>query len=193
MAETYLALLRGVNVGGKNKLPMKALVEICCGIGCGDVRTYIQSGNAIFSADPAIQSTLAALISAEIARRLALRVPVVVRSATELAETVRANPFLEAGAPEEALHVLFLAGQPEAGRVGALDPDRSPPDRFAVRGREVYLWLPNGVAETKLSTAYFDAKLATISTGRNWRTLTTLLGLMTESSSGQGGVRATSA
>jgi len=179
MPETYLALLRGVNVGGKNKLPMKGLVELCREIGCGEVRTYIQSGNVIFQADPAVESALPAMISAGIAARYELRVPVVVRTAGRMAEIVRANPFLEAGVPEETLHVMFLADQPAAGRIDSLDPDRSPPDRFAVRGSDIYLWLPNGVAETKLSTGYFDARLATTSTGRNWRTVTTLLALMT--------------
>jgi uncharacterized protein (DUF1697 family) len=96
---------------------------------------------------------------------------VLLRTAEELGETIRNNPFLAAGAPENWLHVLFLASQPDAQRVAALDPLRSPPDAYAVRGREIYLQCPNGVGNTKLTNAYFDSRLATVSTGRNWRTV----------------------
>jgi uncharacterized protein (DUF1697 family) len=88
------------------------------------------------------------------------------------------NPFLAAGAADETLHVLFLADPPSPRRVADLDPDRSPPDAFVVLGQEVYLRLPHGAARTKLTNAYFDARLATTSTGRNWRTVTKLLALM---------------
>jgi uncharacterized protein (DUF1697 family) len=178
MMTTYLALLRGVNVGGKNKLPMQDLITLFGEAGCHEVRTYIQSGNVIFRADPAIAASLPGIVTARIAERFGLRVPVLLRTAAEMAEVVRHNPFLAAETAEETLHVLFLATQPNARSVDELDPDRSPPDAFSVRGREIYLRLPNGVARTKLSTDYFDAKLATTSTGRNWRTVTTLLALM---------------
>jgi uncharacterized protein (DUF1697 family) len=78
----------------------------------------------------------------------------------------------------ESLHVLFLADLPEASRVAVLDPERSPGDEYIVRGREIYLRLTTGAANTKLTNAYFDSKLATVSTGRNWRTVTKLLELM---------------
>ena len=76
------------------------------------------------------------------------------------------------------LHVLFLADEPTSQSIGKLDPDRSPPDAFVVRSREVYLHLPNGAASTKLTNSYFDTKLATVSTGRNWATVLKLLELM---------------
>ncbi len=100
------------------------------------------------------------------------------RTAAQIGEVIRNNPFVEAGAAEDTLHVLFLADQPSARSVDDLDPDRSPSDVFIVRGREVYLRLPNGVARTKLTNDYFDAKLATTSTARNWRTVTKLFELM---------------
>jgi uncharacterized protein (DUF1697 family) len=78
---------------------------------------------------------------------------------------------------ENHLHVLFLADQPGAAAVASLDPDRSPPDAFVVRGREIYLRCPNGVGTTKLTNAWFDSRLATISTGRNWRTVLKLFEL----------------
>ncbi|MGI8552147.1 MAG: DUF1697 domain-containing protein [Dehalococcoidia bacterium] len=178
MGATYLALLRGINVGGKNKLPMKDLLEIFVEAGCRDALGYIQSGNVIFNADPSVVASLAGVISAQIAGRFSYRVPVVLRTAEQIGEVIRNNPFVEAGADEATLHILFLLELPPADSVDGLDPDRSPPDAFSVRGREVYLRLPNGAGRTKLTNAYFDAKLSTTSTGRNWRTVKTLFELM---------------
>lgn len=180
MPTAYLALLRGINVGGKNKLPMADLREIFAAAGCRDVRTYIQSGNVLFNADADAVAALPALIAARIAAHSGYRVPVVLRSAGELGDAIRNNPFPAAEAAPQTLHVLFLADRPDTVRVAALDPDRSPPDTFAVNGREVYLHLPNGAAETKLTNAYFDTTLGTTSTGRNWRTVTTLYEMMSD-------------
>jgi uncharacterized protein (DUF1697 family) len=177
-AMTYLALLRGINVGGKNKLPMKALAGFFTEAGCKDVRTFIQSGNVVFTA-PGDAAHLPGVIAARIADAFGFKAPVQLRTAEQLARVVADNPYLKAGAAEDALHVLFLADPPSPGRVESLDPRRSPPDEFLVRGQDVYLHLPNGVANTKLTNAYFDSKLATVSTGRNWRTVTKLLALMT--------------
>ncbi len=177
MPVTYIALLRGINVGGKNKLPMAALAALFAEAGCADVQTYIQSGNVVFQAPPEIAATLPAQVSALIAERFGLRVPVVLRTAEQLAETFRTNPFLAQGLPAETLHVLFLAQPPSPEKATGLDPNRSAPDAFIVQGRDIYLYLPNGVADTKLTNAYFDAKLATVSTSRNWKTVTKLLQL----------------
>jgi uncharacterized protein (DUF1697 family) len=115
-----------------------------------------------------------------ILKRFGLQVPVVVRSAEELSAAAEANPFLEKRAKAvdvDRLHVAFLAREPERKRVEALDPRRSPPDEFIVRGRDIYLHLPHGVAKTKLTNAYFDSKLATVSTMRNWRTVLKMVDL----------------
>jgi uncharacterized protein (DUF1697 family) len=178
VAEIYLALLRGINVGGKNKLPMKELAELFVKAGCGEVRTFIQSGNVIFSADSDLAPSLPGALTAGIAERFGLKVPVLLRTTGQLAQVVHNNPFIEEGADQNTLHVVFLADQPTAERIEKLDPNRSPPDLYVVHGQEIYLRLPNGVGNSKLTNAYFDGKLATISTGRNWRTVTTLLGLM---------------
>ncbi len=178
MEATYLALLRGINVEGNNKPPMSGLRDLFVAAGCRDVRTYIQNGNVIFRADPRAVASLPDAMTAHIAERFGFRVPVLVRTAAQIDDVIRHNPFVAEGAAAETLHVLFLADLPHPRRVADLDPDRSPPDRFIARGQEVYLRLPNGAARTKLSTAYFDATLATTSTGRNWRTATTLFALM---------------
>ena len=170
---THVALLRGVNVGGKNKLPMKALVALFEDLGCEAVRTYIQSGNVIFEAKSTdgLADRVAARIEADHGRR----VPVVLRTAESLARIRDDNPFPDAD--PKALHVMFLRDAPAKVRVKALDPDRSPGDAFVVRGANVYVCCPNGVARTKLTNAWFDAQLGTVSTGRNWRTLGKLIEL----------------
>jgi uncharacterized protein (DUF1697 family) len=171
----YVALLRGINVGGKNMLPMKDLAAMFASAGAADVRTYIQSGNVVFAASQPLAERLPADIQAAIAKRFGYRIPVVVRSARDLEAVVRTNPFLVEGAPkpgdEEIIAVSFLAHAPGAKLITALDAARSPPDEFVVRGREIYLRCPNGFARTKLTNAYFDAKLQTTSTARNWRTV----------------------
>ncbi|MFN7134888.1 MAG: DUF1697 domain-containing protein, partial [Myxococcales bacterium] len=91
---------------------------------------------------------------------------------------VSTNPFVAAGAAEDSLHVVFLADAPSPTKLATLDPARSPPDRFEVRGRDIYLHCPNGFARTKLTNAWFDARLGTVSTVRNWKTVQKLLTLV---------------
>ena len=173
--DTYVALLRGINVGGNNMLRMKDLAALCGDCGCADVRTYIQSGNVVFACKPAAADKLAAQLSTRIAGDFGLKVPVILRSAAALARVAEANPFLAAGQDVERQYVMFLADAPAKAAVAALDPQRSPPDEFAVVGGEIFLHLPNGAGRSKLTSAYFDSKLKTISTARNWRTLLTLI------------------
>ncbi len=173
--DVYVALLRGINLGGKNKLPMAELVALFDGAGGRDVRTYIQSGNVIFRATEARASRIPSVIAKGIADRLGFRAPVVLRKAAELRAVARGNPFLRAVADPEALHVMFLADWPAPAKVAALDPERSPPDEFHVWRREIYLRCPGGVARTKLTNDYFDTRLATTSTMRNWRTVLKLV------------------
>ena len=167
----YVALLRGINVGGRNKLPMRDLTAIFVDVGCTDVVTYIQSGNVVFRAPAKLAARIPRLITNSIADRLDLRVPVVTRSAAELEHVVACNPYLEIEPDFTKLHVAFLADRPTSAACGALDPNRSPPDAFQIHRGEIYLHLPNGAARTKLSNAYFDAKLGTTTTARNWRTV----------------------
>ena len=167
----HVALLRGINVGGKNRLPMKDLAEIFAKAGCRNVTTYLQSGNVIFSAPASLLKRIPEVVSKDIAKRFGYQIPVLVRSSEEIAQIIRDNPFLQAGKPEETLHVYFLADLPIALAIKSLDPNRSAPDVFCVRNREVYLHLPNGMAATKLTNTYFDSKLSTTSTARNWATV----------------------
>ena len=156
----YVALLRGINVGGKNMVAMPKLVKLFEKAGARDVSTYIQSGNVLFEATAAVAKKLPAAIG----------MPCVLRTADEW--RALAHPF---DAPAKFLHVVFLADKRDAS---VLDPARSPPDRFEVHGREIYLHCPNGIGNSKLTTTYFDSKLGTTTTIRNWNTVCALRSLL---------------
>ena len=168
---SYVALMRGINVGGKNKLPMKDLAGYFSDAGCVDVKTYIQSGNVIFRAEKRLAKELAETITKCVEGEFGIQVPVVLRTAEEIDDAIGNNPFLKPGADENAHYVMFLADEPTVGLVAGLEPERSPGDEFHVRGRDVYLYLRTGAAKTKLTNAWFDRKLKTVSTARNWRTV----------------------
>lgn len=165
----FVALLRGINVGGKNKLPMVELATLFQKAGASDVSWFIQSGNVAYHADDA--SGVARRVERLIVDRFGFEAPIVVRSAADMARVLRDNPFLAAGEDPEKLHVGFLAKAPSAAAIASLDQGRSLPDRFIVKGAEVYLHLPNGVARTKLTNAYFDSRLGTVTTIRNYNTV----------------------
>jgi uncharacterized protein (DUF1697 family) len=176
---THVALLRGINVTGKNMLPMKELAQMFSDAGCSHVRTYIQSGNVIFEA-PGEAVKIAQVITAKIEKKFGYRVPIIIRTSAQLLKTIHGNPFLKAGVDQKWLHVYFLAHSPNAGAIATLDPARSAPDAFHVRGQEIYLHLPNGMGRSKLTNAYFDSKLSTICTARNWATVLKLAAMMAE-------------
>ena len=172
--QRYVALLRGVNVGGRNKLSMAGLRDVCTEAGCAAVQTYIQSGNVVFQAAQDLAERVPEIVTLAIRRRFGFETAVVVRSKEELRQVVASNPFDTSGDPR-FLHVAFLENSPGADAVARLDPERSPPDVFAVRGCNVYLHYPNGVARSKLTNEYLAAQLQTVSTTRNWRTVLALL------------------
>jgi len=178
--DIYVALLRGINVGGKNSLPMKDLTAIFTAAGCKDVKTYIQSGNVVFRAAPAVVKTLTKKISAAIEKQHGLRIPVVLFSFQELAAAVKQNPFATKASDEKVLHMYFLGEEPAKEKIAGLDTNRSLGDSFHAKGRSIYLHLPQGMARTKLTNVYFDKQLGTICTARNWTTTLKLLAMMQE-------------
>lgn len=155
----HVALLRGINVGG-NTVPMAKLVRLFEKAGCTEVETYIQSGNVVFVSKKPEKIPAA------------LKMPVVMRTAEELAKTVKNNPWPKG---TDILHVAFLADPPSKDAIASLDPKRSPGDTWIVEGRDMYLRLPNGVGKSKITNAWLDSKLKTTSTLRNWRTVLKLL------------------
>jgi uncharacterized protein (DUF1697 family) len=179
MVPAYVALLRGINLAGHNKVPMTELRSVCAHLGLADVATYIQSGNVVFSSTVVDTAALTGEIERAIAAAFGFEVPVVLRSSEQLSDVMQANPFIAAGREAAVLSVGFLAGVPGPERVTVLlaHPLASPPpggDEFAVRGQEVFLHHPNGYGRSKLTTSYFDRQLGTSMTVRNWRTVTTL-------------------
>jgi len=176
--EIAVALLRGINVGGKNKLPMKELAEIFAKTDCVKVRTYIQSGNVIFSAPAPLLKEVPERVKEQIRKRFGYTIPVIVRTSRQMAEAIRDNPFLQADPSGRSLYVYFLADLPSELAIKKLDPHRSTPDRFQVLNRHIYLHLPNGMGRTKLTNAYFDSTLSTVCTARNWATVLALFEMM---------------
>ncbi len=171
----YAALVRGVNVGGK-QMSMPQLKTLLEGLGCLHVTTYIQSGNAVFTADrdPA---ELAADMEQRIHEVMGLDVKVLLRSRDELAATVAQNPFIERNPDGNGLHVTFLAAVPEAALVAEIDPSVSSPDEFRIIGRDIYLHIPVSYGRSKLNNAFWERKLKVPATTRNWRTTLKLLEL----------------
>jgi uncharacterized protein (DUF1697 family) len=167
----YVALLRAVNVGGKNKVPMAELRGLIESLGHTDVSTFIQSGNVIFSA---AKSVTPKSLETAISKRLHVDTTAVLRTPSELEKVVKANPF--ARADTSKLHVGFMTQKPSTAAVSALDAERFRPEEFAIRGRELYLHLPNGMGRSKLP-AYLDRQLKVPNTVRNWNTVTKLIEL----------------
>ncbi|MEA2461852.1 MAG: hypothetical protein QOH90_2029 [Actinomycetota bacterium] len=157
---------------------MKELKPLLEELGYENVRTYIQSGNVVFDA-PASKG-LGTEIEKAISKAFDLDIPVVMRSRAQLKRVSDGNPFLTKDADTATLHVMFLAEKAKAAAIKTLDPDRSPPDEFAVKGTEVYLRYPNGLGRSKLSAGYIEKKLGVRGTVRNWRTVTKLLEMMNE-------------
>jgi uncharacterized protein (DUF1697 family) len=169
-----VALLRGVNVGGNNVVPMARLRELMGGLGYGGVRTHLQSGNAVFTAPGTPPERAARAIEGELARHLGLNLRVLVRTGEELARIVDANPLPEAVAEPARLLVNFLSAAPDPELLRGLDPADFEPDLFGVGEREIYVWCPEGVRATRLSYAFWEKRLGVIATARNWNTVTRL-------------------
>lgn len=170
-AGMHVCLLRGINVGGKNKVPMQALREAFSGSGFTDVATYIQSGNVVFRSD-LDEPAIVARCEEAIRERFKLSIGVVVRTESEVRKLVGRPPF--PGADAARVMVYFCSAHPAA----SLDPARSPKDAVVSDGRHVIVHCPDGLASTKYTQDYVDRTLATRATGRNWRTVLELARMM---------------
>ncbi len=173
----YVALLRGINVGGNKRIAMAQLRKLLVTLGLPDVRTHLQSGNALFTSELA-EDELAREIEQGIAREFDMDVRVLVRSRDELREVVEADPFRETATDPSRYLVAFLSAAPAAEVVAGIDPTAYAPDRFVFGRREIYLWYPNGMLASELPKALSDKRLGVTSTTRNWRTVTKLLELI---------------
>jgi uncharacterized protein (DUF1697 family) len=172
-----VAMLRGINVGGNNMLPMKDLVAIFEKAGCKNVRTYIQSGNVVFECAASVARVQTA-VGAAIEKKFGFNPPLVMRQAADLEDVLKNNPFLKTGAKDDELHVVFLSEGPTREATARLEQNCVPPDEFIVRGKEIYLRLPNGAGRSKLAVVPSHPKFGVIATARNWRTVNKLFQMM---------------
>ncbi len=174
--QNYIAILRGINVSGKNKILMAELKTMLIGLKFENVETYIQSGNIVFSLAKAQSNvSLESLISTSIKKKFKLEVPVIVRSAEELKKIIATNPFAKNKKNNpERLHITFLAEVPSKEKLAEIKSLAYPPDEFQIIGTEVYLHCPLSYGETKLSNKFFETKLKVSATTRNWKTVNVL-------------------
>jgi uncharacterized protein (DUF1697 family) len=169
-----IVLLRGINLGSRNRVAMPALRELLAGAGFEDVRTYVQSGNVVLETTrkPAgVARACEKLIAAE----LGLDVAVVVRTRDELAEVVRRNPLGKVVKNPKRYQVSFLESEPDPKVVEKMTGLAAGGERVEAIGREIYAWHPEGVARSKLWADLAGKGLGTKATARNWTTVTTLL------------------
>ena len=187
MTNRYVALLRGINVGTAKQLAMADLTTLLEHLGHTEVKTYLRSGQAVFTvADPGAKATPAALaadIETAIAKDLGLDVPVVIRSRAELAKVLDANPFVQPDRDPARLFCVFLSDPVTAADLSGVDPAAYRPEEFALgrSGREIFLWLPNGMGVSKLGIVKWDRVTGNrqlVTTARNWRTTLKLLELL---------------
>jgi uncharacterized protein (DUF1697 family) len=167
----YVGLLRGVNVGGKNNVPMSELRSLFESLGHCEVSTFIQSGNVVFTSAARVTPTS---LETAVSDHFGIDISVVLRTPKELRTVVERNPF--SYVDPSKLHVGFMAEEPTAAAVAGLDAERFEREEFAVRGSDVYLHLPNGMGRTRLP-AYLDRQLKIPTTIRNWSTVNKLLEL----------------
>jgi uncharacterized protein (DUF1697 family) len=172
MSVTWVALLRGINVGRAKRISMQDLRAMLESMGYADVRTLGQSGNAIFTTPHRKTEALERAISARIRSDFGMEVVVLLRTPAEIGKVVDANPFVARGAPSSELHAAFLSAAPPAAKAAAFDHDAFLPDEFAFGKRVVYVRLPNGITNSTLPN--WDRALGVRATQRNWNTTTKL-------------------
>ena len=173
---TYIALLRGINVGGKRRLPMRELVSLLEGLGLKNIRTYIQSGNVVFQSDPPLATDLAERIGAAIQESHGFTPRVLLLDLAQFQRAVAANPFPEAEANPKSLHLYFLASTPDAPDLPALAELQRESERFILSDRVFYLHAPDGIGRSKLAERV-EKLLGVPATARNWRSVCKILAL----------------
>ena len=177
---TYVALLRGINVGGKHLLPMEELREILAALGCENVRTYIQSGNAVFVSD-SDRDALTSEIRSAIEKRFGFSPKILLLSSERLVEIAASNPFPEAEKNPKFLHVWFLADRPLNPDLVKLGNTKTNSEEFSLGEGAFYLYTPDGLGRSKLA-GQVEKCLGVDVTARNWRTVVKLLELASANS-----------
>lgn len=177
---TYVALLRGINVSGKNPIRMSALQDSVSRLGFRDVQTYLQSGNIVLRTVPTDVAALAASIKTRITQEFGHEVPVLVLSAKDLALIARSNSLLPTSCGDETLfHYTFLFHPVSAAAFQALKLPAADGERALLVGNAILLHCPHGYGKTKLNNSFFERALGVPATTRNWRTVLALQALCT--------------
>jgi uncharacterized protein (DUF1697 family) len=169
-----IVLLRGINLGPRNRVAMPVLRELLTGAGFEHVRTYVQSGNAVLET----RRTPAAVAKAceeLIATELGLEIAVLARTRDELAEVIRRNPLGDVADNPKRYQVSFLESEPDSGVVEKMTGLAADGERVEAIGREIYAWHPAGVARSRLWAGLAGKGLGMKATARNWTTVTALL------------------
>ena len=173
-----ISMLRGINVGGHNKIAMEALRDLYESLGHLNVQTHIQSGNVVFRSKAREVVALAKRIENEIETRFGFRPSVIARTVSELKSAITRNPFAaRRDIDPSKLLVMFLAAEPEPEAREKLLKIKANPEEFVLDGRELYVYFPNGMGRPKLSMAQLERAVRTPATGRNWNTVTKLLSM----------------
>jgi uncharacterized protein (DUF1697 family) len=174
-----VALLRGINVGAHNRIPMADLRALLADIGYPDARTLVQSGNIVLSAELAPEE-LAAELERAIAGKFGVQTPVVVRTRDELAAVVALDPLGDVAEEHKLYQVSFLSAEPDPEAVAKIAQEDFAPERFVHVGREIYAWHPGGIHNSRLARMLSDKRLGVVATARNWKTTTKLLEMADE-------------
>ena len=178
---TWIALLRGINVGGNRRVPMAELRAVLETIGLDEVRTYIVSGNVLFRTALTDRAELTARIEATIEERFGFAVAVVLRTAVELRSLLAADPLPEGSTTDPAhRYAVFLSADPDPARLAAIDSAAVAPDVFVVGDRVIHAWYRNGLQASKLAVRLTDRSLGVTVTTRNWNTVRKLVDLTGE-------------
>ncbi len=163
----YIAILRGINVGGHRKIKMQELRNVLAEAGFKNVQTYIQSGNVIFEDEKADTQKLGRQLEKLVLEKFGHEVPVIVWNAEEIKEAIDKNPFKNT----ENCHLVFLQEQPKNEDISLIENMNFEQESFQVMGNRVYLEIPGKYHESKLSNSFFEKKLKTKATTRNWKTV----------------------
>jgi uncharacterized protein (DUF1697 family) len=175
----FVALLRGINVSGQKKINMSDLKSLFEEIGFRNVETYIQSGNVIFSSNEKSGEKLKSKISSGIKKRFGFDVQVFILTPEEIEYTLKNNPFIKQKKEIERLYVTFLSNAPSKENIQKLNSIDYSPEEYIIDEKLIYLFLPNGAGNAKLSNNLFEHKLKLNGTTRNWKTVKTLFELIT--------------
>ncbi len=173
--QTYIALLRGINLGSHNKIKMSDLSLLFESLDFESIKTYIQSGNVIFQSENLNHQELEKNISEKIFETFSFKVPVIIKTVEQLKNIVKNNPFINQDVTK--LHLTFLSDKPDIEQLDKIKSINYGSDEFIVLDQVIYLFCPNGYGKTKLTNNFFESKLKLVATTRNWKTINTLISI----------------